>query len=312
MRCFILFVLILGLANLAPAAAQTQSPSLPPAPEVLREFDINKGGRLTAGQSNVLLDKFGLCRWVDNTTAAEFFVPMATAPEWQAFVDNAPVEIARTSCCPALAVTLTAQDTQTHTMTLPIGREGATNTYGTRLIAHDFTITRPMDGATWTQTVTQSFTCSGGSWVGGAMTYAGNPPPIGCGTYAEGDTWYIRTGSANRPADLTECPDGPGTRLLSWDIESLHQCVSGSAVLIDPAVTRNVNEVWSGECATASTDCPPFASHFGCGETLPAVPEGVTSDVNCTLLGALCRHTATYRCEWGRWQLVRPCGAQWQ
>jgi hypothetical protein len=63
--------------------AYVSPPTQVPAPYV--------GARSDPGDGGGAIDVWGLCRYVDDvSTATSLFVPFRSAPEWSAFIDNAP------------------------------------------------------------------------------------------------------------------------------------------------------------------------------------------------------------------------------
>ncbi len=150
------------------AAALKQATNLP----------TDKGGELQAGAVNALVDRYSLCRWLDNNGTDNFFVPTGSLSDWQAFITNRPSGVVAANCCPASTVTLTASDGQTFTFNLDTGREGSTTQLGQRTLSHEFTLTRPSDGATWIENVSDTFICTSGAWTSQGIARIGDEPPV--------------------------------------------------------------------------------------------------------------------------------------
>lgn len=143
------------------------------------KLDIAKGGALDRATTNVLVDAHGVCRWLDNNDAErDYFIPTSTAAEWQAFIDNAPKDVRVDRCCPATSVSLIASDGQSHAVPLGVGREGASGELGTQRLTRDFTLRRESDGAIWTETVEQTYTCQNGAWSASAAVRTGAAPAV--------------------------------------------------------------------------------------------------------------------------------------
>jgi hypothetical protein len=58
----------------------------------------------------LLNNKFGTCRWVDNNSAIDYFLPDGDAAGWNSFISNRPVGVVLDRCCLAQSVTLTSSD----------------------------------------------------------------------------------------------------------------------------------------------------------------------------------------------------------
>lgn len=169
------------LSNLLASPDNTNAPESSEINLVgLRDYVANKGGRLGTGQRDVVIEAHGICRWLDNLNATtEYFVPFATANEWQAFIDNAPSSVVRDNCCPTRNVDLAATDGQSRSYTLPVGREGATDSRGRQTLAHSFTL------AASVESVTETYVCQAGAWVSqGAniISTATTPPSVASST----------------------------------------------------------------------------------------------------------------------------------
>lgn len=173
-------------------------------------IDISEGGALSVGAQNVLVYEHGICRWLDNeSVGAELLVPYRTSAEWQAFLDNAPAGVTRAGCCPAATAMLTSSDGQSVSFELDIGRDGALNSLGRRMLSHTFTL-----GAGGTETVRQIYVCTGDAWVGEGVVRTSDP----------GDETTEPTTEENDPVT----PDGP-------------------ADVCYPASSRDVKVTWTGQ-----------------------------------------------------------------
>lgn len=176
--------IVVALGSLLPTAAmaQEQQPPLRGAVTVvtqtLRNLVDNKGGRLGAGQTDVMVEAHGECRWLDNhSTGNEYFVPLATPVEWQSFIDFAPSAVTRAKCCPARTVALQASDGSTKSFFLDVGREGASDSRGHQDLSHQFSFIRLLDGANIIEDVTETYVCQDGTWMGQGSTVAAEVIP---------------------------------------------------------------------------------------------------------------------------------------
>jgi len=161
------------------------------APNTLN-YSASNAGRLGVGDSNVLINSFGICSWVDNGSNNDLFVPLGSAAEWQAFVDHAPASVTRDSCCQAQTMTVMSSDGQTISVDVGIGRERPGMETSRAALTHVFSVTRAdctthCNGSTTcntnsgVETVRQEVDCSGGAWTSGDRTVTGGPaynPPI--------------------------------------------------------------------------------------------------------------------------------------
>lgn len=73
------------------------------------------------------------------------------------------------------------------------------------------------------------------------------PPPPSCNGNSSGSIYFVFDTTISRPANLTECPFGPGTRQFLEDREKQVQCQAGTEVAT--GVTRLVNPRFTGVCA---------------------------------------------------------------
>ncbi len=178
--CWLLTVILFPLVVHAQQTANspTANNAVAVALKSAANLPADKGGELSAGTANVLVDRYGVCRWLDNAGTDNFFVPTGSLGDWQAFIDNRPVAVAAANCCPAQTVILTASDGQTSSFNLDTGREGSTTQLGQRTLSHDFTLTRVSDGATWIENVAENFTCTSGAWTGQGAVITGAAPPV--------------------------------------------------------------------------------------------------------------------------------------
>ncbi|MGE3770057.1 MAG: hypothetical protein AB7G06_03815 [Bdellovibrionales bacterium] len=168
--------------------------------------DIANGGVLPFGVSNALVDRHGMCRWLDNASSVDYFVPLRTAAEWAAFVNNAPPNVTRAACCPARSVTLVASDGQSVSFNLDTGREGATSELGVQSLSHVFTLA---DSST--ETVSEVYVCQGEVWTGQGVTRDGEETEEVPGDWANaGCGGAISTGFNCVSAEpvFTTCPAG--------------------------------------------------------------------------------------------------------
>ncbi len=263
-------------ASLHAAQAQASAQSL----RIDANGSLDAGGVLLSDAANVLIDRHGLCRWVDNSTSTELFVPYRSAAEWQAFIDHAPSGVVRDGCCPARAFTLTASNGQTHTLTSMVGRDRAGHALAAQTLEHTFAITtgaggvpaRPEDCTThfngvttcnavsWAETVRLPLICQSGAWSAAEALISAAPPPnppafIGprnCPpAHGHGTTWFETTGSGSRPATVAECPAGVGTRAWAFDTQTEKRCFDGAAS--PTGVVREVNGRWVGDCVSVPT-----------------------------------------------------------
>lgn len=204
------------------------------------------GGELTRGLANVVVDQHGLCRWVDNNDeASDYFIPTGSAEEWAAFVANAPAKVRVDACCPAKTVILTASDGQSAVQTLDIGRENSTGDFGRRTLTYAFGMSRPSDGARWTETVSETFTCQNGEWTSmGATTSGGAPGTWTYGSWGEcsatcGGGTQTRKATCvvgGAEADVAQCAGEPTTETT---------CGQEACVSCEPQ-TFNIKSTWSG------------------------------------------------------------------
>lgn len=197
---------IMSGALLCNRGAEAAPQSATPAPLPI-EIASESVGRLKAGNTDILVDAHGLCRWLDNTSASDYLVPLATNDEWLAFLTHAPIGVQRDSCCPARVMSLAASDGQRTDIALPVGRD-RTGGNGSRIVAEQtFNISREdctthCDGSiscntnTGIEVVRQEFECADGGWRYGASSSTGGaaynppayeecyspPPPPACGT----------------------------------------------------------------------------------------------------------------------------------
>jgi len=144
-------------------------------------------GRLGAGDANILIDVHGACRWIDNASGVDLFVPLNTAVEWDAFVQNAPAGVTRDRCCPSRTMSITASDGQSRAIGLSTGRDRVGSDRSRAVGQHTFNVsredcTRHCNGTTTCntntgpETVRQEFECSDGAWRDGARSVSGGAP----------------------------------------------------------------------------------------------------------------------------------------
>lgn len=172
-----LFAIYALLMLASPAAAEQGyiAPSPPPAapvPDVAqanaseqpnqKAISLATGGVvLKKNAANFVNDKFGLCRFIDSNSTNDYFIPDRDELGWQSFIRWHPSDVTVDTCCRPRSVTLKAGDGQTAIKQLPLGRDGDPNAQN---LTHDFTRTNLFDGSTWTETVTQAYSCVGEEW----------------------------------------------------------------------------------------------------------------------------------------------------
>jgi hypothetical protein len=144
------------------------------------------GTALGRGSVDLLNNKFGTCRWVDNNSAIDYFLPDGDSAGWSSFISNRPVGVVLDRCCLAQNVTLTSSDGRTAADNLINGRNraGHINYMDTAVVTfpmsrQDCTThcngTRTCNTTTWTETVSQVHTCAVGGWNGGVVTRSAAP-----------------------------------------------------------------------------------------------------------------------------------------
>ncbi|MGE3770426.1 MAG: hypothetical protein AB7G06_05680 [Bdellovibrionales bacterium] len=144
------------------------------------------GTALGAGSTDLLNNKFGVCRWVDNNSALNYFMPDADSEGWESFVNHAPAGVVLDDCCLSTDVTLTSSDGQSATDTLITGRARASHPLYSDTAEVQFAMSRDdctthCDGSVtcntteWVETVTRDFVCGGGGWSGGAIQRTAAP-----------------------------------------------------------------------------------------------------------------------------------------
>jgi hypothetical protein len=146
--------------------------------------------RSDSGLAATPIDVWNRCRYVDNYSGDKsFFVPFRSAPEWFAFILNAPPELDRMTC--ARPATLSLEPSAecdgpapaSQPVSLPYARTG------TVIVKSAAFACAPAEAGCpgWTQRVENSFTALNAdvddpSWLAGAPSYAGSPPdPETCG-----------------------------------------------------------------------------------------------------------------------------------
>jgi len=225
--------------------------------DVRRGIDRADGGGIPPAQHDVLVEEHGICRWIDNSGGAEYFVPTRSPEELAAFIANRPQSVDAANCCPAKVVMFEASDGQQRRFKLDIGREGASGPRGTASLLHVFNLTRSEDGATWQERVSETYRCENGAWTGNGAVRTGQAPelivPKVCGSHLDGERWFDVTGSSSRSANASECPYGAADRALTWNVETEFRCVSG--VPTATGATRTSGQAWSGSCA--ANPCAP-------------------------------------------------------
>ncbi len=259
----ILFGAALSILALTPAYAQQANiPVATPLTLIAsQELPVEKGGRLSSGSRDVLVERHGICRWLDNEHASNnYFVPTGSLADWQAFINNTPGSVIAAACCPARNdIVLRSSDGQEQTMSVDIGRVGATNTLGMQNLEATFTVTRPADGATWTETVREIYICQAGAWTGQGQAVTGGPGPDWytsawgacsetCGGGIQSRAVECRDENGV-PVDESECggikPDA--TQACNTDA-----CITGGSCVTE--ITSIVNTDGTGGCSSSFLD----------------------------------------------------------
>ncbi|MGE3770058.1 MAG: hypothetical protein AB7G06_03820 [Bdellovibrionales bacterium] len=237
-----------------------------------RNMDIGNGGALSAGAQNVLVDKWGQCRWLDNADDQIYLVPYRSSAEWAAFLNNAPSLITRARCCPARTITLSASDGQSVNFDIDTGREGGAGVLGARSFSHTFTLA---DSST--ETVSEVYICQNEVWTGQGPTTVTTPGD--CGAYSHGDTWWVDGATEHTDTDIV-CPDGQaGIHRDYFQMQNQYICNSGSS---DPTgVTQTVDVGGDEDICPPSTDFDEFVFASSCEAVMGAVKSCVSDGTSC-------------------------------
>lgn len=212
---------------------------------------LSQGGMaLGRGAPAVLNQQYGVCRWVENTSAINtYFVPDGDGAGWQSFITNHPGSILVDACCRARPVTLTASDGRNATSRLIEGRARPTSERYLDVAAAEFALaqsredctihcdgSRTCNTVTWDaiETVTQAFTCGGAGWDGGAV---------------------VRTVSDTPPA--THAPDYVACGAARWETGEWGACSAacGGGTQARAVTCREANGALSDRCM----ETPPSA-----------------------------------------------------
>lgn len=86
-------------------AAQSTSNSVPKISSHSQITNAQDGVGLAPNATNVAVAAFGRCRYIDSSSDAEFFIPLKTAFEWEAFIQNAPPTLTLSHCRTDYSVT---------------------------------------------------------------------------------------------------------------------------------------------------------------------------------------------------------------
>ncbi|MGE0371659.1 MAG: thrombospondin type-1 domain-containing protein [Gammaproteobacteria bacterium] len=194
---------------------------------------LSTGGMsLGRGTVDLMNNHFGACRWLDNTSTNDYFVPDADAEGWNSFIAHAPAGVIRDRCCLSASVTLTSSDGRTATDTLINGRNRSTHTNYRDTAVATFPMSRQdctthCDGSTtcnttsWTETVSQTYTCEATGWNSATVTRSAAPAvnapayqscPLTSGPWTTGP-WSV--------CSATTCgTSGVQTRTVTCDYDS--------------------------------------------------------------------------------------------
>ncbi len=107
LRGFILTpgLLVIGIMFLGATAHAAQTDQYLRAASNASFIDTADGLRLEPRAFNVVVSRFGRCRFLDSGTNIEYFVPLGSDRDWRAFVENAPTEVTLSFCRPTYSVT---------------------------------------------------------------------------------------------------------------------------------------------------------------------------------------------------------------
>jgi hypothetical protein len=234
-RLIIAFFMLLGAAGFATSAHAAAELSLPEIP-FTAPFSPNEcrkpsnGGdaeqceRIDRATMNVLFQKRGICRWIDNSNGHnDYFLPYNTQPELDSFLLNPPDGVGIDTCCmPTRKIVGQLADGRDVAITTPLGRSYHAGSGGTlNQAAKTFSVPvflqtckthrngqSTCNTCNITQNVIASATCDGSGWNVDANistpAACSPPPPLNCPAAANGGTYWQQTGSTSWNQS---CPD---------------------------------------------------------------------------------------------------------
>lgn len=286
----LLLVATTTVALAASADEVLQAPgTTPTAPLIITACtDGNINGRclrLPAHTYNVKVDPHGICRWLDNASTRDYFVPYQSRIEWEAFIDHAPDGVTADLCCPIKQTQLgILSDGRVIDVALPLGRsnestwpnpESASPHTSVRkefqvsknLCTTHFNGTETCTLCHWTEVLEMTATCTAGEWITTA-TKSGGPDaceapayigPANCGTgFLHNTKRWVVSGPSSRPGTTATCS-------YEGELETEFACWNGAQT--PTGNTRVINEELIGECF------PP--------EPLPETPTGGCGSGGC-------------------------------